>query len=193
MLSLQPRTKNERSRGLRAVGRNDLRPFSPKIFLAIAARRLWTLSLPSLSHSAHFALSLAPLARSLREFVRSARVHNRRRSLRPTALSPLDLSFLVRGCRLNTLSISNQLPCRRSIVRRRPCYTRERPQQCCSFGAVRVILHLSCTYPAPILHLSCTYPAPILHLSCTCLLFTLVVVASSSRRGALLASPARGY
>ena len=39
------RTKNERSTGLRGVRRNDLRPFSPKIFLAIGARRLWTFSL----------------------------------------------------------------------------------------------------------------------------------------------------
>ena len=78
---LRLRTKNERSTGLRGVRRNDLRPISPKIFLAIGARRLWTFSLLSLSHSTHSAHSLAPLPRSLRslrELVRSARVHNRR-------------------------------------------------------------------------------------------------------------------
>ena len=69
----------------------------------------------------------------------SEKVHNRRapiarkilglkgrRSLRPTPLSPVDLSFLARGCRLNTLSILNQLLCRRSIVGRTPRFIRER-------------------------------------------------------------------
>ena len=60
VLSVRLRTKNERSTGLRGVRRNDLRPFSPKIFLAIAAQRLWTLSLPLLS------------LRSLRSLARSA-------------------------------------------------------------------------------------------------------------------------
>ena len=190
MLSLQPRTKNERSTGLRAQRRNDLRPFSPKIFLAIGTRRLWTLSLPSLRSlrfaplsprtplcsaqlvrsaplrslislrsasfaplvllrsvryaslalSAHSALlrstrplRSAPLPRSLRSAsfaplalsaplrsVQSARVQSSSsdrlvlnfRAKGPKivalwALSPVDLSFLVRGCRLNTLSILN--------------------------------------------------------------------------------------
>ena len=40
-------------------------------------------------------------------------------------LSPVDLSFLVRGCTLNTLSILNQLPCGRSIVERTPRFIRE--------------------------------------------------------------------
>ena len=66
----------------------------------------------------------------------SERVHNRqapiarkilglkgRRSLRPTALSPV--SFLVRGCRLNALSVLNQLPCRRSLVEQEHTRIRE--------------------------------------------------------------------
>ena len=56
-------------------------------------------------------------------------------SLRPTALSPVDLSFLVRGCRLNTLSVLNQLPCRRSLVEREHTRIRERPQLYCGFKA----------------------------------------------------------
>ena len=72
---------------------------------------------------------------------RRARVHQRvggspkEGSLRPTALSPVDLSFLVRGCRLNTLSILNQLPCRRSLVEREHTRIRERPQLYCGFKA----------------------------------------------------------
>ena len=68
-----------------------------------------------------------------------------RRSLRPTALSPVDLSFLVRGCRLNTLSVLNQLPCRRSLVEREHTRIRERLQLHCGFKALagNIWLHLA--------------------------------------------------
>ena len=41
VLSVRPRTKNERSTGLKGQRRNDHRPIGPKIFLAIGTRRLW--------------------------------------------------------------------------------------------------------------------------------------------------------
>ena len=49
--------------------------------------------------------------------------------MRATALSPLDLSFLVRSRTLNTLSISNQLPARRSLEQSGGHRIRERPQR----------------------------------------------------------------
>ena len=94
--------------------------------------------------------------------------------------------------RLNTLSILNQLPCRRSIAETlltractyfaptlhlSPILPILQPSYSCP-APILHLLHLSCTYPAPILHLSC-FPAPILYLSDTCLLF---VWSSSSRR-----------
>ena len=63
-----------------------------------------------------------------------------RRSLRPSALSPVDLSFLVRGCRLSTLSFLNQLPRRRSLVEREDTRIRERPTSKASFEAMWLLL-----------------------------------------------------
>ena len=100
MLSVQPRTKNERSTGLRRERRNDHRPFSPKIFLAIGARRLWTLSLPSLAHSLSPLTPLPPSLRSLRELARSSH------SLTP--LSPLTRS--LRSLARSVRSVSSLAP-----------------------------------------------------------------------------------
>ena len=103
MLSVQPRTKNERSTGLRRERRNDHRPFSPKIFLAMGARRLWTLSLPSLAHSLSPLSPLTPLPpslRSLRELARSSH------SLTP--LSPLTRS--LRSLARSVRSVSSLAP-----------------------------------------------------------------------------------
>ena len=97
------RTKIERSTGLRGERRNDHRPFSPKIFLAIGARRLWTLSLPSLAHSLSPLSPLTPLPpslRSLRELARSSH------SLTP--LSPLTRS--LRSLARSVRSVSSLAP-----------------------------------------------------------------------------------
>ena len=116
VLSVQPRTKIERSTGLRGERRTDHRPFSPKIFLAIGARRLWTLSLPSLAHSlsplspltplppslrslrelARSSHSLTPLTRSLRSLARSVRSVS---SLAPLTLSLRSLRSVARSAR----------------------------------------------------------------------------------------------